>query len=135
MTASGDKSGSFLAQGHQHAGREQHAECLEAGVDLPQRHADQCCGCDSRTHQKRHCKIRSLDCVGLSDKTSQRSLLFLRCNGREAMGVLYVARSAKLARWASDVGLGRHIYKVGMTDEDPKTAAAEGWAGETDWTI
>jgi len=51
------------------------------------------------------------------------------------MGVLYVARSAKLARWASDVGLGRHIYKVGMTDEDPKTAAAEGWAGETDWTI
>ena len=51
------------------------------------------------------------------------------------MGVLYVARSAKLARWASDVGLGRHIYKVGVTDADPKAAAVEGWAGETDWTI
>ncbi len=51
------------------------------------------------------------------------------------MAFLYVARSTKLARWASDVGLGRHIYKVGVTEADPKTAAATGWAGETDWTI
>ena len=51
------------------------------------------------------------------------------------MPFLFVARSAKLSRWASDVGLGRHVYKVGMTTEDPKTAAARGWAGETDWTI
>ena len=51
------------------------------------------------------------------------------------MGSIYVARSAKLARWSSDVGLGRHVFKVGMTTEDPKTAAARGWAGETDWTI
>jgi hypothetical protein len=51
------------------------------------------------------------------------------------MGFLYVARSAKLARWGSDVGLGRHIYKVGVSDTDPKAVAAAGWAGETDWTI
>jgi hypothetical protein len=51
------------------------------------------------------------------------------------MGFLYVARSAKLARWASDVGLGRHVYKVGVAEGDPRTVAAEGWAGETDWTI
>ena len=51
------------------------------------------------------------------------------------MGFLYVARSTKLARWASDVGLGRHVYKVGVAEEDPKTLAAQGWAGETDWTI
>jgi hypothetical protein len=51
------------------------------------------------------------------------------------MGSLYVARSAKLARWGSDVGLGRHIYKVGLADADPKAVVAEGWAGETDWTI
>ena len=51
------------------------------------------------------------------------------------MGLLYVARSAKLARWASDVGLGRHVYKVGVSESDPKTLAAEGLAGETDWTI
>ncbi len=51
------------------------------------------------------------------------------------MGSIYVARSAKLGRWASDVGLGKHVYKVGVADGDPKVLAAEGWAGETDWTI
>jgi hypothetical protein len=51
------------------------------------------------------------------------------------MAILYVARSAKLARWGSDVGLGRHIYKLGLADGDPKALAAQGWAGETDWTI
>jgi hypothetical protein len=51
------------------------------------------------------------------------------------MAFLYVARSAKLARWASDVGLGRHVYKIGVTETDPKTLAAAGWAGEADWTI
>ncbi len=51
------------------------------------------------------------------------------------MGFLYVARSAKLSRWASDVGLGRHVYTLGVAEGDPKAAAATGWAGETDWTI
>jgi hypothetical protein len=51
------------------------------------------------------------------------------------MGSIYVARSVKLGRWASDVGLGRHVYKVGVAEGDPKTAVATGWAGETDWTI
>ena len=51
------------------------------------------------------------------------------------MGILYVARSAKLCRWASDVGLGKHVYKVGVAEGDPKPLAAAGWAGETDWTI
>ena len=51
------------------------------------------------------------------------------------MGILYVARSAKLCRWASDVGLGKHVYKVGVAEGDPKTLLAAGWAGETDWTI
>jgi len=51
------------------------------------------------------------------------------------MGILYVARSAKLCRWASDVGLGKHVYKVGVAEGDPKALAAMGWAGETDWTI
>lgn len=51
------------------------------------------------------------------------------------MGFLYVARSAKLGRWASDVGLGRHVYKVGIAEDDPKVLAAAGWAGETDWAI
>src|SRR5438105_8602615 len=55
--------------------------------------------------------------------------------GGEKMPNLYVARSTKLGRWASDVGLGKNIYKVGVAEEDPKPLAAVGWAGETDWTI
>lgn len=51
------------------------------------------------------------------------------------MQFLFVARSAKLSRWASDVGLGRHVYKVGVAAEDPKIVAGRDWAGETDWTI
>ena len=51
------------------------------------------------------------------------------------MGILYVARSVKLSRWASDVGVGKHVYKVGLAEGDPKPLAAVGWAGETDWTI
>jgi hypothetical protein len=51
------------------------------------------------------------------------------------MPVLFVARSVKLSRWASDVGLGKHVYKIGVTESDPKALAAAGWAGESDWKI
>ena len=52
------------------------------------------------------------------------------------MPVLYVARSAALGKWASDVGLSKHIYKVGLAQTDElKTLIAAGWAGETDWTL
>ncbi|MGH7062682.1 MAG: hypothetical protein ACREET_01245 [Stellaceae bacterium] len=51
------------------------------------------------------------------------------------MATIYVARSVKLGRWASDVGLGRHVFKIGIADGDPKALAASGWAGESDWTI
>jgi hypothetical protein len=51
------------------------------------------------------------------------------------MGVVYVARSAKLAQWASDVGLSKHVFKLGYTDADAKALAAAGWAGEQDWVV
>lgn len=51
------------------------------------------------------------------------------------MATIYVARSVKLGRWASDVGLGRYVFKFGIADGDPKALAAAGWAGENDWTI
>jgi len=51
------------------------------------------------------------------------------------MSVLFVARSVKLSNWAFDVGFGKHLYKVGVTDDDPKALAAAGWAGEGDWKI
>jgi hypothetical protein len=50
------------------------------------------------------------------------------------MAQIYVARSVKTGKWASDVGLGKHIYKLGVAD-DPKAVAAAGWAGESDWSI
>jgi len=50
------------------------------------------------------------------------------------MATIYVARSAKLSDWASDVGLSKHVFKVGVAD-DPEAEIARGWAGETDWTL
>ena len=51
------------------------------------------------------------------------------------MATIYVARSSKLGKWASDVGLSKHVFKLGVTDEDPKALVAAGWAGETDWQL
>jgi hypothetical protein len=52
------------------------------------------------------------------------------------MPVLFVARSAQMGKWSSDVGRGKNVYKIGITaDEDPKTLAETGWAGESDWKI
>ena len=51
------------------------------------------------------------------------------------MATIYVARSGKLSKWASDVGLSKHVFKLGCTDEDPKALATAGWAGETDWQL
>jgi hypothetical protein len=55
------------------------------------------------------------------------------------MAVIYVARSANLSRWASDVGLSKNVFKVGVTDlpakELKEMVQAAGWAGESDWTV
>jgi len=51
------------------------------------------------------------------------------------MAAIYVARSVKLGKWASDVGLSKHVYKFGFADEDPKALVARGWAGEDDWQL
>jgi hypothetical protein len=51
------------------------------------------------------------------------------------MAVIYVARSGKLAKWGSDVGLSKHVFKVGVAEEPVKDLIAQGWAGESDWAI
>ncbi len=53
------------------------------------------------------------------------------------MAVVYVARSAALTKWASDVGQGKHSYKLAIADDEAamKAAIAAGWGGETDWKL
>jgi hypothetical protein len=55
------------------------------------------------------------------------------------MATVYVATSKGLAGWGSDVGLTKHIYKVGVTD-DTADAAVKGlndasYAGQADWKL
>lgn len=51
------------------------------------------------------------------------------------MAEIYVARSATLNKWASDVGLSKNIFKVGCTDEPVKPLIQAGWAGMSDWIL
>ena len=54
---------------------------------------------------------------------------------RPGISTLHVARGAKLGKWAADVGLGKQIYKVSVTDDPVKALVAAGWAGESDWQL
>jgi hypothetical protein len=56
-------------------------------------------------------------------------------SGIQQMGVIYVARSAKFSKWASDAGITKNVFKIGYTDDDPAPLIAAGWGGETDWTV
>ena len=53
------------------------------------------------------------------------------------MALVYVARSAALTKWASDVGQGKHIYKLGVAEDEAaaKAAITTGWGGEADWKL
>lgn len=55
------------------------------------------------------------------------------------MALIYVAKSAALQDWGSDVGISKHIYKVGVL-EDVKADAAKvlndsAALGQTDWKV
>lgn len=53
------------------------------------------------------------------------------------MPTVFVARSAALCKWASDVGLGKNVFKVGIVDDKEalKDIAVFGWSGESDWKV
>ena len=59
------------------------------------------------------------------------------------MTIIYVAVSKETQRWASDVGLTKHVYKLGFAEGEGKIAAAqaiaalnqENHAGASDWKL
>jgi hypothetical protein len=51
------------------------------------------------------------------------------------MAILFVARSVGFGKWASDVGLSKHVYKLGVTKAPLKELIAAGWCGFTDWSL
>jgi len=55
------------------------------------------------------------------------------------MPILYVAASKTVADWAADVGLTKHVYKVGVADESAddilKALNDAACAGGSDWKI
>jgi hypothetical protein len=51
------------------------------------------------------------------------------------MATIYVASSKALGDWGYDVGLSKHIYKLGLTEAAVKDVVATGWAGEKDWVL
>lgn len=51
------------------------------------------------------------------------------------MATLFVARSAELSNWASDVGLSKHVYLLGVTEVSLKELVAAGWSGFAGWAL
>jgi hypothetical protein len=55
------------------------------------------------------------------------------------MTIVYIATSKNLASWAADVGLTKHVYKIGIAEGSAEDAIKalndEGFAGESDWRL
>jgi len=55
------------------------------------------------------------------------------------MMVLYIATSRNLAGWAADVGLTKHVYKLGVAEGSAADAVKalndDALAGESDWRL
>ncbi len=55
------------------------------------------------------------------------------------MSSIYVAFSLAMQEWGSDVGVSKHLFKVGFTDESPEDAIKalndESYAGQKDWAL
>jgi len=51
------------------------------------------------------------------------------------MGIIFVATSKAQQDWGSDVGLGKHLYKVGVAEDCTPEEALAGFANQTDWKV
>lgn len=55
------------------------------------------------------------------------------------MPTLYVTASKELGKWGADVGISKHLYKLGLADGTAEEAVAAlntaSYAGQTDWKL
>lgn len=55
------------------------------------------------------------------------------------MATIYVAKSKSLQKWGAEVGLTKHLYKVGMTEDSAEAAIdalnQANHAGRNDWRL
>ncbi len=55
------------------------------------------------------------------------------------MSVVFVAMSVAMQEWGADVGVSKHLYRVGLTDGEAQDAVQnmcdESYAGHTDWQL
>ena len=55
------------------------------------------------------------------------------------MATIYIAMSPLMQEWGADVGISKHLYKVGLAEDAAKDAVAElnteGYAGHKDWQL
>jgi len=52
------------------------------------------------------------------------------------MPFLFVAKSKALAEWGADVGLGKSLFRLGYSEEDPANLIkAANWGGMSDWAL
>lgn len=55
------------------------------------------------------------------------------------MTTIYVAKSESLQEWGDDVGLTKHLYKVGVAEGDADSAIetlnGSGYGGRNDWKL
>jgi hypothetical protein len=57
----------------------------------------------------------------------------------KAMPILYVAASKELGKWGAEVGVSKHLYKLGFAEDKAEDAVAAlnevGYAGQRDWKL
>ena len=55
------------------------------------------------------------------------------------MPTVYVAASKELGKWGADVGVSKHVYKLGLTEGSAEEAVAAlnqaSYAGQSDWKL